>query len=83
MFIARVREVNCDGNKQGRTWSERFFKSLDKAEGYQNQLIDESNKKNPRNMFNKEIECVDSLYGYCNWQYGIMITIDKVFVDWE
>jgi hypothetical protein len=42
------------------------------------ELIAESDARNPKYPFKKDLECVDGVRGYCNWQFGIMLTVDAV-----
>lgn len=80
LILYRVRTISCDGGRQGKTWSEKFFFSLREAEDYQKKLLRESDERNPKYPFKKEVENIDGIYGYCNWQFGTMIAVDKIFV---
>jgi hypothetical protein len=78
--IWRVRKVSFDGAQIGREWKSAFFLNEAKALDYMRQLIEESNKSNPKYPFETEQEDLDGVRGYCNWQFGSMITMDSVRV---
>ena len=57
-----------------------FFLDERKASKRLMELIAEKNRRNPKYPFNACQEELDGVRGYCNWQFGIMLTIDSVKV---
>ncbi|TWU51484.1 hypothetical protein Poly59_30760 [Rubripirellula reticaptiva] len=78
LVIWRVRLVSCDGMRQGREWSAEFFTSKESAERRLQESIDESDRRNPKYLFESQQEDVDGLRGNCNWQFGEMLVMDAV-----
>lgn len=76
--IWRVRLLDCDGRRIGRTWREDFFHSEDEALQQQKELIADSNRRHPSHPYEMQMERVDSISGYCNWQFGVMTTVDVI-----
>lgn len=81
MKIYRVRVISCDGGKPGREWQVFLFLNLVDASRKLHELIDESDKRNPKYPFEKTPENLDKISGYCNWQFGTMITLDSLEVN--
>ena len=81
MKIYRVRELSCDGGRIGRVWLEKFFMDPHAALKYLQDYIVDSDRRNPKYPFKKEPEEIDGVYGYCNWQFGTMISTDMVRVQ--
>jgi hypothetical protein len=78
VVIWRVRRISCHGGQLGREWSSEFFLDECKASHRLMELVAESNKRNPRYPFKTDQEELDGVRGYCNWQFGIMLTMDAV-----
>jgi hypothetical protein len=78
--VWRVRKLSCDGNVVGREWSCELFTNADKANKRLNEIIANSDKRNPNHKFNTKIEAVENVVGLCNWQFGLMVSIDEVIV---
>jgi len=78
IVIWRVRRISCDGGQPGREWSSEFFLDEYKASNRLMELIAESDSRNPKYPFKKDQEFVGGVRGYCNWQFGIMLTMDAV-----
>ncbi len=76
----RVRKLSCDGGCIGREWSCELFELEYVAVNRFNEIIEESNKRNPKHLFSKRMEVIDGVVGICNWQFGIMLSIDKVHI---
>lgn len=79
--IYRVRELDCDGGVIGKTWSEEFYSDVELAKDRQRELIESSNTKNLQYPFDDVLNNVDGHSGYCNRQFGIMISIDDIVIE--
>lgn len=73
--------VSCDGFQLGREWLSEFFLDERRASSRLMELIAESDRKNPKYPFEKKQREIDGVRGYCNWQFGIMFTMDAVAVE--
>jgi hypothetical protein len=80
ILLTRVRTLSCDGRRIGKTRNEEFFFDVDDAMDHQKKLIQDSDEKNPAHTFKEEIEAIDGIFGFCNWQFGIMIAVDRIEV---
>lgn len=78
IVIWRVRQISCDGGQLGREWSAEFFLDECRASNHLKELLAESDRRNPKYPFEKDQEELDGVRGYCNWQFGIMLTMDAV-----
>ncbi len=76
----RVRLLSCDGGRT-RTWREKFFENEEDALQYQKDTIKDSDEKNPDHPYSKTPETVDEITGYCNRQFGLMCSLDKISID--
>ncbi len=81
MICHRVRTLDCDGRKIGKVWAEEFYGKLIDAEILQSKIIEKSDSRNPKYPFEKDIEGIEGIYGYCNWQFGIMVTVDRFVIN--
>ena len=79
--IWRVRRIDCDGRLPGRVWSSEYFADEQEAVQRLKELIAESDERNPRYPFETQEEDIDGIRGYCNWQFGIMLTLDSAEVQ--
>jgi len=82
MTIHRVRLIDVDGGRIGRTWSEEFFYTEFDADQHMMTTVREANdseEKRGRDVRYKP-DTVAGVYGWCNWQYGNMYTTDKIEV---
>lgn len=79
MTVHRVRVIDVDGNKIGKTWNEWFFSEKKDAELY---LKNKVNQCNARGRDTKQyiLDTVDGIQGYYCWQYGTMICYDYITV---
>lgn len=77
MVIWRCRVVSCDGGRIGKVWSEKFFFLPESADAYTKEIIELSNKKNPKYQYDKDQKEIDGIYGYCNWQFMVMVVVDS------
>lgn len=80
MTIWRVRLISCDGGQPGREWKAKFFRHKKDAKNCLFKEIAESDRRNPKYLFKTTEEMVDGVVGYCNWQFGGMLTMDAVEV---
>lgn len=78
LVIWRVRKISCDGGQPGREWLSEFFLDKGKASNRLMELIAESDRRNPKYPFRSDHEELDGVRGYCNWQFGVMLTMDSV-----
>ena len=74
----RVRVISCDGGLPGRAWVERFFLRKDAADKRMLEIIEDSNIRNPKYPYGAHEENLEGIVGYCNWQFGIMVTVDSI-----
>lgn len=79
--IWRVRKIACDGRRLGKTWQENFFSNADDAEQFLRDTIAASDERNPKYPYEKNVEGIENVWGYCNWQFGLMVTLDKFWVN--
>jgi len=78
--VWRVRTLSCDGGLPGREWSAEFFMDRRVAESRIRELIAQSDERNPNYPFREQQEDLDGVVGFCNWQFGTMLTLDAVEV---
>lgn len=78
--VFRLREISCDGAKPGCEHRSAYFFTKKLAEDTLHNWICQYNTRNPKYKFNTKLETLDGVTGYCNWQFGIMITLDTVEV---
>lgn len=76
--IWRIRKVSCDGGKLGKEWATEFFTDMNMAENRLMEWVAEHNNRNPQYKFKTELEEIDGVRGFCNWQFGIMLAIENV-----
>lgn len=76
MTIYRVRTIDIDGNRLGRTWTEKLFAQREEAEKYFMQEVNDENKD--RILYKPD--AVEGVSGYCNWLHGLMICYDSIKV---
>jgi len=81
LVIWRVRSLSCDGGHIGKEWAAWFFQEKTAAESRLRQRIDSSNQRNPKYPFNEKPVAIDGVVGFCNWQFGLMLTMDGVEVE--
>lgn len=79
MIIWRVRYISCDGGRIGNESMEFFFQK-EMAEKRMQELIEQSNKRNPKYLFETKTTSLDGVVGYCNWQFMNMLAVDSVKV---
>lgn len=78
IVIWRVRILSCDGGRIGRSWSDEFFLKEDSAKMKMNQLIRDSDERNPQHLFKTSQETIENTVGICNRHLGIMLVVDSV-----
>jgi len=81
MIIWRCRTLSCDGGMIGKTWSEFFYRDRDSADRKMDQIILNYNIRNPKRLFKDTEEMIDKVAGRCNWNFGIMVTVDCVNIE--
>lgn len=78
--VWRIKLVSCDGARIGKTWKEWFFLSEPVALEYLKNKIEEENKnelRRNRNFALYQKDFVETICGWCNWQYGTMYILDS------
>lgn len=81
MTFYRMKVLGIDGGFIGKTVMERFFKTEEECQQCVKDAIQGYNETNPKYHFNTEPETVNKVTGYCNWQFGIMITSDTIEIE--
>ena len=77
MIIYRVRTIDIDGNKLGRTWAEELSVQKEEAEKYFMQKVSDENM----DEILYKPDAVEGVNGYCNWLHGLMICYDSIKVE--
>ena len=87
MTVHRVRVINVDGNKIGKTWNEWFFSEKKDAEFFLKKQVHQLNENETdigraigRVTVQYLPDIVDGIQGYCCWRDGIMICYDYITV---
>ena len=83
MTLHRVRTVDIDGNRIGKTWNEHFFSEKKDAEFYLKKTVDQCNQNEidrGRHKVQYIPDIVEDVHGYCCWAYGTMICYDYITV---
>jgi hypothetical protein len=83
MIVHRVRTVDIDSGRIGKTWNEHFFLEKKSADYYLNKIVDECNQ-NEINRGRPEVQYLpditEGIEGYYCLQYGTMICYDYITV---
>lgn len=82
MTVHRVRVIDVDGNKIGKTWNEWFFSEKKDAEFFLKKQVHQLNQNEiDRGRFVQYVQdTVEGIQGSCCWEYGTMICYDYITV---
>lgn len=80
--IHRIRLIDVDGGRIGKTWQEWFYNNEREAQFEFLKVIQERNdsEQNRGRNYRYKPDEVDGINGYINWQYAKMYTIDSIEV---
>lgn len=76
-----VKRVSCDGGVIGKTWEAEYFLSFDLANDHLHAIVERSNQRErdlKRHHAQFKKDTVERIEGFCNWQYGIMLYLEKI-----
>ena len=78
-IIYRVRAIDIDGGKIGKTWFAKFFETILSAEKWRIEYINQQKAKNSKYEYKQDT--IEGVNGIACWQFGIMYTLDGVIVE--
>ena len=83
MTVHRVRTIDINANRIGKTWTEDFFSEKKEAEFYLKQTVDQCNQ-NEIDRGRPEVQylpySIEGVGGYYCLPYGTMICYDYITV---